>query len=49
MTSSAWIMLAVTWTIIIGFTSRFFWKVLTNPGKSDTDAKTQTVDLGKDV
>jgi hypothetical protein len=42
-------MLAVTWTIILGFTGRFFWKVLTNPEKSDTDAKAQTVDLEKDV
>jgi hypothetical protein len=31
MTAAAWIMLAVTWTIVIGFTGRFFWKVLKTP------------------
>ncbi len=29
MTTSAWIMLGVTWTVVIGGTARFFWKVLT--------------------
>lgn len=31
MTGSAWAMLAVTWTVIIFFTARFFAKVLKTP------------------
>lgn len=28
MTTSAWIMLLVTWSVIAGFNVTFFWKVL---------------------
>ncbi len=28
MTAAAWLMLAVTWGIVAGFTVRFFWKIL---------------------
>jgi hypothetical protein len=31
MTTEAWLMLAVTWTIVIGFTAKFFLKVLRTP------------------
>lgn len=31
MTTAAWVMLAVTWTIVIAFTSKFFWKVYRTP------------------
>lgn len=31
MTSAAWWMLGVTWTVVILFAGRFFWKVLTIP------------------
>ena len=31
MTGAAWAMLGVTWSVILFFTVRFFWKVLRNP------------------
>ncbi len=31
MTTAAWAMLAVTWSVIVFFTVRFFAKVLRNP------------------
>lgn len=31
MTTAAWIMLGVTWTVVIFFTGRFFYKVVTTP------------------
>lgn len=38
MTGSAWLMLTVTWTVIIGFTSYFFVKVLRH-GEPPSDEK----------
>jgi hypothetical protein len=35
MTTSAWIMLAVTWSAILFFTGKFFWMVLETPPKPD--------------
>lgn len=35
MTTGAWIMLAVTWSVIFFFTGRFFVKVLTIPPDAD--------------
>lgn len=35
MTPSAWWMLAATWSVVILFTVRFFWKVLTVPQRRD--------------
>ncbi len=37
MTSAAWLMLVVTWLVIIYFTAKFFWMVLTikNPETLD--------------
>lgn len=37
MTTSAWIMLVVTWTIVLYFTTRFLWMVLTKPVSSAPD------------
>ena len=37
MTTAAWIMLAVTWTVVIGITGYLFWKVLVTPLKKDGD------------
>jgi len=37
MTSAAWIMLAVTWLVVFGFTGRFFYKVLTLPPGIEED------------
>jgi len=31
MTAGAWLMLGVTWSVVIYFTARFFWRVLTMP------------------
>jgi hypothetical protein len=31
MTTAAWVMLGVTWTVILGFAGRFFWMILTKP------------------
>lgn len=33
MTGSAWVMLGVTWSVVIYFTARFFLKVLRTPPK----------------
>ena len=33
MTGSAWLMLGVTWSVVIFFTARFFLKVLRTPPK----------------
>ena len=37
MTTAAWTMLIVTWTVVIFFMGRFFWKVLTTPSRSDEE------------
>lgn len=33
MTSGAWVMLGVTWTVVIVIAGRLFWRVLTTPQK----------------
>jgi len=35
MTPAAWIMLIITWSIIVYFTAKFFWKVLKTPQRSE--------------
>ncbi len=35
MTAGAWTMLGVTWSVIVLFAARFFWKVLTTPPRPD--------------
>ncbi len=37
MTTAAWVMMLTTWAVIIYFTGRFFWKVLTTPSREDAD------------
>jgi hypothetical protein len=39
MTTGAWIMLLVTWSIVIGITTRFFWKILRKPAQDQGDAR----------
>lgn len=39
MTAGAWLMLAVTWSIIVSFTGYYFWKVLVTPPRSDGDSE----------
>lgn len=31
MTTAAWIMMLATWAVIIFFTARFFWMILSRP------------------
>jgi len=38
MTTSAWITLALVWTVVIGFTARFFLKVLRTPPRPEDPA-----------
>jgi len=38
MTGSAWIMLAVTWSVVAFFTARFFLRVLRTPTREDGDS-----------
>ena len=35
MTLAAWIMLSVTWGIVLFFTGRFFWMVLKTPPRKE--------------
>lgn len=37
MTGAAWVMMLVTWGVIVFFTARFFWMVLTTPHPEDLD------------
>lgn len=38
MTSAAWLMLAVTWTVTVSITGYLFWKVLVTPtAPADSD------------
>jgi len=37
MTTSAWIMLGITWAIVLFFAGRFFWMVLKTPPRPDSD------------
>jgi hypothetical protein len=49
MTTTAWLMLLVTWSIIIFFTGRFFWMVLQTPITPERDAQTRDGILEKDA
>jgi len=35
MTTNAWIMLGVTWTVVVFFTARFFMKILKTPPRDE--------------
>lgn len=37
MTTAAWIMMLITWAVIIYFTFKFFWMVLTIPPREDPE------------
>jgi hypothetical protein len=37
MTDAAWAMLLITWSVVIFFTGKFFWKVLTTPTRSEPE------------
>ena len=37
MTTGAWLMLVVSWTVILWFTGRFFIAVLRTPDRSDDE------------
>lgn len=37
MTINAWIMLGITWSVVIFFTAKFFLKVMKTPIRSDDD------------
>jgi hypothetical protein len=49
MTGAAWAMLGVTWSVIIFFTSRFFWMVLTKPLNQAEVDRTRDGILAKDA
>lgn len=38
-TASAWALLGLTWSVIVFFTARFFWKVATLPSRGRDDAE----------
>lgn len=49
MTFGAWLMLAVTWTVVIFFTGSFFYKVLTNPIRPERERQLKDGILEKDA
>lgn len=49
MTAQAWLMLAVTWSVVIFFAGKFFWKVLRTPVRPERDAQTRDGILEKDA
>jgi hypothetical protein len=48
MTTAAWTMLIVTWAVILFFTGKFFWMVLTTPHPEELDDTTDGI-LRKDA
>jgi hypothetical protein len=48
MTATAWTMLIATWAVILFFTGKFFWMVLTTPRPEDLDDTTDGI-LRKDA
>ena len=49
MTSPAWIMLGITWSVILFFTGKFFLKVLNTPPRPDDEDPTRDGILRKDA
>ena len=37
MTTTAWVMMLTTWTVITFFTVRLFWLVLKTPNRNDNE------------
>jgi hypothetical protein len=48
MTAAAWTMLVVTWSVILFFTGKFFFMVLTSPHPENLDDTTDGI-LRKDA
>jgi hypothetical protein len=49
LTTQAWVMLSITWAVIVYFTSRFFLKVLTLPIRPEREAQLRDGILEKDA
>lgn len=49
MTDAAWLMLGVTWSVILFFTARFFLKVMQTPMSSDRQEQLRDGILEKDA
>jgi hypothetical protein len=49
MTTTAWMMLALTWAVIIYFTGYFFWKVLMTPIAPEREEQLRDGILEKDA
>lgn len=47
MTTQAWIMLGITWAVILYFTAKFFWRVLRTPPRPDEPDHVAEGILGK--
>jgi hypothetical protein len=41
MTAAAWIMMGVTWTVVVFFTAKFFWMVLRTPPHEEPEHEEQ--------
>jgi hypothetical protein len=49
MTTTAWMMLLVTWGVIIYFTGKYFWRVLTMPLSPEREEQARDGILEKDA
>ena len=49
MTTQAWLMLGVTWGVVIFFTARFFWIVLKTPIRPEREEQMHDGILEKDL
>jgi hypothetical protein len=49
MTPAAWVMLAVTWAVIIYFTAKYFYMVLVTPPKAEREEQMRDGILEKDA
>jgi hypothetical protein len=49
MTPSAWLMLIVTWSVIVYFTARYFWMVLVTPQQPEREERMRDGILEKDA
>jgi phosphotransferase system glucose/maltose/N-acetylglucosamine-specific IIC component len=49
MTTAAWIMLGITWAVIVYFTARYFWMVFRMPVSAEREERTRDGILEKDA
>ena len=49
MTTGAWMMLAITWSVIITFTATFFWMVYRTPIRPEREQQMRDGVLEKDA